>query len=266
MEEIFQKIEDNFNETQEEENKDQKDKDQNEETTTDSSQLYRKEKNTLKTEQKNRQSKLHLEKPEEIEEETEEIEKKSKIDDDEYSDYCRVDKSGIHFQIISDFNVSIEIVPDELLTEEVKSLILKYKGIYDESLKLWVLPYVNYEPLYKELSQIEGINYKLRKIGSIAQEFFDNKNLTKLIIKRKKEDEIIDYTNDVRERKVEQLPQKIQNTLYDFQIEGINFGIEHHCRFLLADEMGVGKTIQAISLAYIYRDSWPVLIVCPGSM
>jgi len=30
--------------------------------------------------------------------------------------------------------------------------------------------------------------------------------------------------------------------------------------------MGVGKTIQAISLAYIYRDSWPVLIVCPGSM
>ena len=220
----------------------------------------------MKTEQKNRQSKLHLEKPEEIEEETEEIEKKSKIDDDEYSDYCRVDKSGIHFQIISDFNASIEIVPDELLTEEVKSLILKYKGIYDESLKLWVLPYVNYEPLYKELSQIEGINYKLRKIGSIAQEFFDNKNLTKLIIKRKKEDEIIDYTNDVRERKVEQLPQKIQNTLYDFQIEGINFGIEHHCRFLLADEMGVGKTIQAISLAYIYRDSWPVLIVCPGSM
>ena len=266
MEEIFQKIEDNFNETQEEENKDQKDKDQNEETTTDSSLLYRKEKNTLKTEQKNRQSKLHLEKPEEIEEETEEIEKKSKIDDDEYSDYCRVDKSGIHFQIISDFNVSIEIVPDELLTEEVKSLILKYKGIYDESLKLWVLPYVNYEPLYKELSQIEGINYKLRKIGSIAQEFFDNKKLTKLIIKRKKEEETIDYTNDVRERKVEQLPQKIQNTLYDFQIEGINFGIEHHCRFLLADEMGVGKTIQAISLAYIYRDSWPVLIVCPGSM
>ena len=39
MEEIFQKIEDNFNETQEEENKDQKYKDQNEETTTDSSQL-----------------------------------------------------------------------------------------------------------------------------------------------------------------------------------------------------------------------------------
>ena len=30
--------------------------------------------------------------------------------------------------------------------------------------------------------------------------------------------------------------------------------------------MGVGKTIQAISLAYLYRDSWPVLIICPGSM
>ena len=30
--------------------------------------------------------------------------------------------------------------------------------------------------------------------------------------------------------------------------------------------MGVGKTIQAISLCYLYRDDWPVLIVCPGSM
>ena len=108
--------------------------------------------------------------------------------------------------------------------------------------------------------------YQLHKVGSIAKECFEQKELTTLIIKRKKEDEKIDYTNEIRERKIEQLPEKIQKTLYDFQIEGINFGIKHHCRFLLADEMGVGKTIQAISLAYIYRDSWPVLIVCPGSM
>ena len=268
MEEIFQKIQDNFNDTQDEEDKYQKIKEQNDDTTTDSTVHLKKGKNLLRTEQKNNQSKLHLEKPEQIEEdENEEKNEKTTIfEDDEYSDYCRVDKTGIHFQIISDFNVSIEIVPDELLSEDIKVIILKYKGVYDDSIKLWLIPYVNYEPLYKELYQIEGINYKLHKIGSIALECFEHKILTKLIIKRKKEEEIIDYTNDIRERKVDQLPQKIQNALYDFQIEGINFGIEHHCRFLLADEMGVGKTIQAISLSYIYRDSWPVLIVCPGSM
>jgi SWI/SNF-related matrix-associated actin-dependent regulator 1 of chromatin subfamily A len=275
MEEVFRKIEDNIFESQQKKETDVENKDTNEDTTNDSTQLHKNEKKILKTEAKeNRQSKLHLEKPEEIEEEKNEInekeEKKDKkldnFDDDEYYDYGRRDKTGIHFQIISDFNVSIEIVPDELLRDDVKELIAKYKGVYDDSTKLWILPYINYEPLYKELYQLEGISYQLHKVGSIAKECFEHKELTTLIIKRKKEDEKIDYTNEIRERKIEQLPEKIQKTLYDFQIEGINFGIKHHCRFLLADEMGVGKTIQAISLAYIYRDSWPVLIVCPGSM
>ena len=67
-------------------------------------------------------------------------------------------------------------------------------------------------------------------------------------------------------RKVESLPDKLRKSLYDFQVEGVKFEIEHHCRFLLSDEIGFGKTIQAISLAYIYRDSQPVLIVCPDSI
>ena len=273
MEQIFHKIEDNIFETRDEIGKNIDNKGSIEDTTTDSTQFPKKIKDGSKTEKKSKRlSKLHLEKPEENieekenEENNEKNEKENEIDKDEYSDYGRVDKRGIHFQIISDFNVSIEIVPEELLSDDVKSLILKYKGVYDDTLKLWVLPYINYEPLYNELNQIEGIGHKLHKVGSIAKECYEHKNLTTLIIKRKKEDEKIDYTNDVRERKVEQLPQKLLKALYDFQIEGINFGIEHHCRFLLADEMGVGKTIQAISLSYIYRDSWPVLIVCPGSM
>ena len=134
-------------------------------------------------------------------------------------------------------------------------------------MNLWVIPYVNYEKLYNELYQIEGINIKLHKVGSIAKECYENKTLTTLKIKRKEKEETIDYLNDGNlERNIENLPKKLKNALYDFQIDGVNFGIEHHCRFLLADEMGVGKTIQAIALAYIYRDSWPVLIVCPGSM
>ena len=274
MEELFQKIEDNFFENQNETGTDNHNKITNEETTENSSQHLKKEKDMSKTEQKiKRQSKLHLEKPEE-EENNEEAEneieekdgKEKEAFDDEYADYCRMDKTGIHFQIISDLNVSIEIVPESLLSNDVEALILKYKGYYDKDTKLWIVPYTNYEPLYVELYQIESIKHCLHKVGSIAKECFENKTLTKLVIRRKKEDETIDYTNDDRPRNICQLPQKLQNTLYDFQKEGINFGIEHHCRFLLADEMGVGKTIQALSLAYLYRDSWPVLIVCPGSM
>ena len=30
--------------------------------------------------------------------------------------------------------------------------------------------------------------------------------------------------------------------------------------------MGLGKTIQAISVAYIYKNEWPLLIVVPSSL
>ena len=278
MEELFRKIEDNIFESQENTTPDNQNKDKNESTKENSNQINNKGKDMSKTETKNSKlSKIILDSPEnegeskekekeENKEEDENDKSDDVFDDDEYQDYGCIDKTGIHFQIISDYNVSIEIVPDELLRDDVKGLIEKYKGVYDKTMNLWVVPYVNYENLYKDLYKIEGISYKLHKVGSIAKECFEHKDLTKLIIKRKKKEEVIDYTTDERERKVEQLPEKILKTLYKFQVDGINFGIAHHCRFLLADEMGVGKTIQAISLAYIYRDSWPVLIVCPGSM
>jgi SWI/SNF-related matrix-associated actin-dependent regulator of chromatin subfamily A-like protein 1 len=34
----------------------------------------------------------------------------------------------------------------------------------------------------------------------------------------------------------------------------------------LGDEMGVGKTVQAISVAYLYRKDWPVLVIVPSSL
>jgi len=30
--------------------------------------------------------------------------------------------------------------------------------------------------------------------------------------------------------------------------------------------MGVGKTIQAISISILYRSEWPLLILCPSSL
>ena len=37
-------------------------------------------------------------------------------------------------------------------------------------------------------------------------------------------------------------------------------------RVLLADDMGLGKTVQAVAVACVYRQEWPLLVVCPSSV
>ena len=225
----------------------------------------------IETEIKDREkkfSKAILEKNEiEEEDENEENENKEKIIekiDENDTDYVRRDKQGIHFQIINDDYVSVEMVlSNSDLLKNVESMIKKFKGFFDNNIKLWLVPYKNYLPLYEELILLENVG-NVYKVGSIASKYYANKNYQKIEFQRGDELIIIDYSED-QPRELN-LKKNLQNALYDFQKEGILFGLKHNCRFLLADEMGVGKTIQAISLTYIYRDEWPVLIICPGSM
>ena len=84
------------------------------------------------------------------------VDEQKKLEEEEYSDYGRRNKTGIHFQIIDDNNVSIEIVPEDILNNEMESLLEKYKAVFDTSIKLWLLPYKNmtyinaYHSLVKE--------------------------------------------------------------------------------------------------------------------
>ena len=54
--------------------------------------------------------------------------------------------------------------------------------------------------------------------------------------------------------------------LLPFQKEGVEFGKQVKGRVLIADEMGCGKSAQAIRLCLDYADEAPVLIVCPASL
>ena len=53
--------------------------------------------------------------------------------------------------------------------------------------------------------------------------------------------------------RLESMPASLARALLPFQTEGVRFGIQHGARMLLADEMGVGKTVQAIALASCYQ-------------
>ena len=42
---------------------------------------------------------------------------------------------------------------------------------------------------------------------------------------------------------IDLMPDSIRANLFPFQLQGVQFGLKKHGRFLLGDEMGVGKTI-----------------------
>ena len=46
---------------------------------------------------------------------------------------------------------------------------------------------------------------------------------------------------------------------------GVSWIVKNNGRALLADEPGLGKTIQAIGAATAYYHEWPLLVVCPSS-
>uniref|UniRef100_A0A8C1TNN9 Zinc finger, RAN-binding domain containing 3 n=1 Tax=Cyprinus carpio TaxID=7962 RepID=A0A8C1TNN9_CYPCA len=66
------------------------------------------------------------------------------------------------------------------------------------------------------------------------------------------------------------LPQKLREKLMPFQREGVLFALSRDGRPLITDDlchqMGLGKTIQAISVACIFKQEWPLLIVVPSSL
>lgn len=65
---------------------------------------------------------------------------------------------------------------------------------------------------------------------------------------------------------LQSLDAPLREALFPFQAEGIQTGLQRHGRVMLADDMGLGKSIQALGMALYYRHEWPLLIVTPASM
>ena len=66
------------------------------------------------------------------------------------------------------------------------------------------------------------------------------------------------------ERRYAALPGHLAAALLPFQRAGVRYGLARRGRMLLADEMGVGKTVQAIALLACYQARASTF--CPSSL
>ena len=196
-------------------------------------------------------------------------------------------KNTISFQLIS--NEYIDASLNFLIPPQIINIFKEFQARYNKESYSWIIPFRYYSRLYNALLSLNGINIILNPITILPIDFISQperleilkfQTLTNLNInisedkknKKKKKSSnyqkityIIDYKNDPL-YSIDKLPPNMLKTLYEFQKEGINFGIKKNGRVLIADEMGVGKTIQAIGISAIYQENWPVLILCPSSL
>lgn len=143
------------------------------------------------------------------------------------------------------------------LTEPIKEAIMNSAGIYCKESNGWIIPIKMYQCFKKNLEALKGV--LLNEVPDfVVRALADNRPLSTKMWQ-------FDSSNETIKTAAE-LPPELLQKLYDFQIEGVNFALSHYGRALIGDEMGVGKTIQAIAAAYAYIEEWPVLVICPASI
>lgn len=147
------------------------------------------------------------------------------------------------------------------MSNNIVSIAKRYDGKFDTDKKEWVLHMKKYKECAEEI--IAHLKPKDIKISVIPQFVFELLEY-KIPFSNPAISNIIDYDYTLDERyriDFENLSTKIKDSLYDFQIQGVKFGIKNYGRVLIGDEMGVGKTIQSLAIAYLYRKDWPLLVI-----
>ena len=142
-----------------------------------------------------------------------------------------------------------------LAKNENEEKVIKIAFSYDLDLimKIRTIPGRKYHPMEKVWSAPIHID-TLRTL--ISWDFIIDENLHNFMEKVKyKSDKIIRFG----------IPD-LKGKLYPFQIKGVSFIEEHNGRALVADQMGLGKTIEALGYIQLHRNKSPVLIVCPASL
>jgi SWI/SNF-related matrix-associated actin-dependent regulator 1 of chromatin subfamily A len=173
-------------------------------------------------------------------------------------------KRNIYFQLVSKELVAIE--PDFFLEPALMTIIKELGGRFDRESRLWYAPYRNYIQIFSNIKDCSALGEtSLFPITNLPIEVLSNINYSILKFSNDIEKIQIDYSKD-RIHSIFELPSSMLTNLYEFQKVGIEFGIKKKGRMLLADEMGVGKTIQAIGISGVFKENWPVLIICPSSL
>ena len=65
---------------------------------------------------------------------------------------------------------------------------------------------------------------------------------------------------------IERIRAVVRTRLYQFQVGGVRFLEERNGRAIIGDEMGLGKSLQAVTWLALHPEARPAIILCPASV
>lgn len=94
---------------------------------------------------------------------------------------------------------------------------------------------------------------------------FVHKMLKKLSPVTMKKIETFDKIYAYHDRIKEKIPEETRHVLFDYQYQTLLYA-QLRPKILIADDPGLGKTLQSICISALFPEQWPILIVCPSSV
>ncbi|KAL4569353.1 hypothetical protein LXL04_024989 [Taraxacum kok-saghyz] len=148
---------------------------------------------------------------------------------------------SIKFYLHASGNVAAKFAYDQVLVGALRKIP---RATWHAKERLWMFPLVSLPAAEKVLGELSGSNMEVESLDPLLQ----------------RANSAASTVPDLQDR-YESMPDCIKSKLLPFQQEGVRFILQHGGRVLLADEMGFGKTLQAIAVVSCVRDSWPVLVL-----
>uniref|UniRef100_A0A915J9P0 SWI/SNF-related matrix-associated actin-dependent regulator of chromatin subfamily A-like protein 1 n=1 Tax=Romanomermis culicivorax TaxID=13658 RepID=A0A915J9P0_ROMCU len=129
----------------------------------------------------------------------------------------------------------------------------------DSTRKVWNFPLQSYKEFKEKVGKLSD---------KMTIKFLPNMVLTAFsaVINQQ-----IDSTTAINNAKIPNydlrtIDPALRTSLFPFQLEAVNFAISKGGRVLIADDMGMGKTLEALGVASYYRKEWPLLIIAPAAV
>ena len=159
----------------------------------------------------------------------------------------------IHFMIHSSNKIGIRVPFDPQVLVALRSIPAQW----DPVARLWLISAT--KDMYDKC--INTITSSTARLGCHIHPL--PKQVIQVLEQKNKDD---DTMNDNDERLTTIQQSHVWSILKEFQKQGVREGLRRGGRMLLGDEMGLGKTLQALVISQAYKESWPVLVICPSSL